>query len=33
MARSHTAADLVVERIAEWGIDVVFGLSVGPGGR
>jgi pyruvate dehydrogenase (quinone) len=26
MARSHTAADQLVERLIEWGIDVVFGL-------
>ncbi len=26
MARSHTAADQLVERLIEWGIDTVFGL-------
>ena len=26
MARSHTAADQMVERLIEWGIDTVFGL-------
>ncbi len=26
MARSHTAADQLVERLVEWGIDTVFGL-------
>jgi len=26
MARSHTASDQLVERLIEWGIDVVFGL-------
>jgi pyruvate dehydrogenase (quinone) len=26
MARSHTAGDRLVERLIEWGIDVVFGL-------
>jgi pyruvate dehydrogenase (quinone) len=26
MARSHTAADRLVERLIEWGIDTVFGL-------
>src|SRR5436305_13271210 len=26
MARTHTAADQLVERLIEWGIDTVFGL-------
>ena len=34
MARSRTASDQMVERLLEWGVDVVFGLpGDGDGGE